>query len=243
MRTKMLNDISKPTNQTSQAFIALAGKIEKGNKMLAGLKIGTSVMSGKGSTTYTPYIEIFKDMTIDHNYIDFYHANKEENQKFSNFSEALKNYNETILGKVQSPEVAQNYLMRNIVEQDSKIELAHIKSDFSYRPQMRSCYVLTQVSNKENAETKTVVLLDESGKFAVVENVGKDRFGKLDFSNMALPSSKFDIEDLQEALNQLAIKTKSPVKYGTEEVKSKIESEKITDSKSTEKTGQEDEER
>lgn len=221
-----LNDISKVTTASPETFLALAGKINLGNKMLAGLEVGTSTFYGKGRSTSTPYLEVYPDMGIDGSYCSFYGANRENNLRFTNLSEAMKAYNETILAHAQSPEQAQEYLIRNVPKESPDLKEAYVKSDFSYRPQMKSCMVLSESVSKTNPNENTVLLLDKDEGFAVIEGVTRDRFGNLDFSNMALPCSKFDIKDLQEGLDEFAIRSKSEVIYGTNEVKEQIEASK-----------------
>jgi len=60
-------------------------------------------------------------------------------------------------------------------------------------------------------------MLYKDGKFAIADNIGKSRFGKLDLQSIERPS--FTIEDMQSILDDFAIMSKCEVVYGTSDVK------------------------
>ncbi len=208
--TLYLNDTSKPTNERPDKFLAVAGERSTGSKLLAGLKIGSySETQYRAPDKTHNYIDVMPNMGIDNTYSTFYHSDNSENERFTCFSEAAKKYNEVILAK--DPELAQQYLIHNIPSKSPELTDTYIQG-VGYRANPESCTILNSQESIEYSE-KNIVLLYKDGKFAIVDNVNKNKSG-LDLHSIDRPN--FNIEDIQEVLNQYADKSKCEVEYGIE---------------------------
>lgn len=205
--TRYLNDIKKSTKERPDEFLALAGNGELGSKPLAGLKIGSYYESQyRAPDIKHNYIDVMPDLGIDSTYYSFYYSNNEANQRATSFSEAARKYNEVILEK--DPKEAEEYLIHNIPAQSTELIETYIKGQ-GYGAKPESCIILNSHESATNPEN-SIVILYKDGNFAVVDDVKKDRFG-LDLRSMDRP--KFDIKDMQEALNDYASKSKCEVEY------------------------------
>lgn len=222
MKITKLNDIKKPTKyDNGEKFIALGGMIEPGKKLLGALKSGIYYFSGKGTSTSDPYLEVYPEIGIDVTNSMFYNADISANRSFSNLTEAMKAYNETILqnaARTSDIENAEKCLLRNIPKESPDLTFGYIRG-ISYRSKPDQVTILTSQKSSEDPNQNTVLLLNGC-EMAIVEGVTLDRSGHLDL--MSLPRPNFNITDMQEALNQFAIRTKSEVIYGTNEVEAQI---------------------
>ena len=220
MDITMLKDISKVTTAPGIEFLALGGEIKVANQLLGALAGGVTYISRKGNKTWMPYLDVYPDIGIDYEYASFYHANKEPN-RFYNLTEAMKAYNETVLAnasKTGDIEGAESCLLRNIPKESPDLKLGWVKGE-GYRSKSESVIILTSKPSQEDPKKNTVLLL-KGCQMAVVEDVPiNERFRCLDFDSV---KPKFNITDVQEALNQFAIKAKGEVVYGTDEIESQL---------------------
>ena len=223
--TQYLKDISKTTNEKPDEFIATAGELKKGSELLAGLKIGVyHETKFRQPAVRHNYIDVVSDMRIDNTYSSFYNSDKTQNQRFTSFSEAVKKYNELVLEKAESPEVAEQYLINNVPEQATELSEDYLRGE-GYRAPLELCTILHSQQSLENPEQYTA-LLHNNGKFAILENIEKDEKGRLNFKDQKSP--RFEIESIQEILDEYVARTKCEVAYGKEENK---ESDKIVPNK------------
>ena len=163
---------------------------------------------------YHLYLKLYlPHMRIDNTHATFYNSDKTQNERFTSFSEAVKRYNEFVLEKAASPEIADEYLIHNVPEQVTELSEDYLRGE-GYRAPLELCTILHSQQSLENPE-QYIALLHNNGKFAILENIEKDANGRLDFRNSKLP--KFEIESIQEILDEYAARTKCEVAYGKEE--------------------------
>lgn len=220
MDITMLNDISRETTAPGRKFLALGGEIELGKKLLGALASGVTYISQNRSTTWIPYLDVYPDIGIDNEFASFYYSNKTPT-RYTNLSKAMIAYNETVLSNASITANiggAEKSLLRNIPKESPELELGSVRGE-GYRSNAEQVTILTSKPSPENPELNTVLVLKDS-KMAVVENVPRDkRFQHLDFDAV---KPKFNITDIQDALNQFAIKSKGEVVFGTDEIESQL---------------------
>lgn len=216
-KTAFLNRIDEPVDSTPDKFIAIAGSRIPGSKPAAGLQMGSYYMS----RTYTTeiYMDVVKDMIIDGQYSSFYDSDKTKNERFTSISEALRRYNEVVKENAETPEIASQYLIQNIPEEVIKFKLGCIQAQ-GWGAKSELCTILHFAQSAENQGQHTV-LLEKGGKFAVVENIPEDKWG---LNLREVSTSEFRIENLQDALDQYAVRTKG--KEEDKEVTGKLEPSK-----------------
>lgn len=213
MKSVSLKDISLPTTANAYSFMAVAGEIEQGKSLMGALNIGTSYSRMKGDTgTVEPYIELYPEIGIDGSYTSFFHADRSNNEKFSNFSKAIKAYNNNILSKTIDPAEAEKYMIRNVPAQSQDLIVEYMRSEF-YGGKPESCIVLDYVQSPEN-ENEYFALLYKDGKYGVAENVSLDRRNRPDLREIKRP--KFE-EDINQVLSEYVTKSKTEVIFGKNE--------------------------
>ena len=218
MKTTKLKDISQPTTAKAIEFIGVAGEIETGNNLMGAMSIGTSYSSMKGQSTTEPYLEMYTEIKIDSNYSDHFYAEKSNNQKFKNFSEAVKAYNNNILSKTLDPAEAEKYMIRNIPTQSQDMIIEWIQGE-GYGAKPESSIVLDYVKSQEDPE-KYFALLYKDGKYGIAENVSLDRRNRPDLRSIRRP--KFE-EDLNQVLTEYVTKSKTEVIFGKNEEEKQTE--------------------
>lgn len=206
MKVQELNDIRKETKNQPETFVALAGEVSTGNQLLAGLEIGTEVISQyRSPSIIKPYMQVVPDMGIDPNYASFYHAEESTKEKYFDINTAMTKYNDIILSKVQDPKEVEQYLIKNIPTQKQELSMGYIKGE-GYRSKAESCIILASTKSKEQ-EGEFSTLIYSNGQFSVMDKVQNDRFGTLDLQSVDRP--EFKIDNIQEALDEFAIRTKT----------------------------------
>lgn len=222
MKVKKLNDITKTTKERPETFIALAGEAKIGNKLLSGLEIGTDIIQEyRGGTIIKPYMQVVPDMGIDSNYESFYYADNNTKEKYFDITTAMSEYNSKVLSKAQDSKEAEQYLINNIPTKKQELSVGYVEGE-GYRSPVESCIILASTESQEQ-EGEFSTLIYKDGKFSVVDKVKNNRFGKLDLQSVNRP--KFNIDDIQIALDEFAIRTKEETKeHSAEEIKEGLES-------------------
>ncbi len=221
MKVQSLRNSAKETTKEPQTFIALAGEVNTGNELLTGLEIGIDEISQyRQESIIKPYMQVVPDMGIDSEYISFYHADDTTKEKYYNVTAAMTKYNDIILDKVQDLEKVEQYLIKNIPPQEQELSMGYIKGE-GYRDAPESCMILASVESQQR-EGEFSALIYRNGKFSVMDNVKNNRFGSLDLQSVNRP--EFNIEDIQEALDEFATRTKEVSKeHSIEEIENGLE--------------------
>lgn len=233
--TNYLKNIAKETTKKPDEFLAIAGEIKSGSELLGALLLEKSMEYSKREMIEHIYMTVVPEMGIDSNYSSFYHSDSSKNERFTSFFEAVQRYNALVLEKSQDAEDGKKYVINNVPKEGIPLKSGYIRGE-GYGARAEQCTIMHSQPSIENPELSTV-LVYRDGKYAIVEGVEKDRFGKIDLQSVARP--RFTVTDMQEILNEYKDKTKCEVIYETEEHTQGEFGEVMTTREEMEKVGKE----